>query len=150
MRLAAVGCIGALAALAGCGEFGPGADVPRGAYGLESVDGGALPFVMRDDAEVGRWVLLADTLFVLGGGKAKYHRVTEVTGSSFMADTVMDQRGETNYRLVDGRIEVGFFDCPINALALCTPFKTGELIDRGFRLQVGFVLFTAVGTYRRR
>lgn len=48
----------------------------------------------------------------------------------------------------DGRIEVGFFDCPVNAL--CTPFATGELIDRGFRLQVGFVLFTAVGTYRRR
>lgn len=148
MRLTAVAGIGALAVLAGCGEFGPGADVPRGAYGLESVNGGALPFVMRDDAEAGRWVLRADTIFVLGGGRAGYHRITEVTGSSFMADTVMDQRGETNYRLVDGRIEVGFFDCPVNAL--CTPFKTGELIDRGFRLQVGFVLFTAVGTYRRR
>lgn len=60
----------------------------------------------------------------------------------------MDQRGETNYRLVEGRIEVGFFDCPINALY--TPFKTGDLIDGGFRLQVGMVVFTSFGTYRRR
>lgn len=148
MRIGAWARLAALALLVGCGVLGPGPDVPRGAYGLESVDGAALPFVLRDDDEVGRWVLHADTLRVLGGGRAEYHWIVEVTGSAYMADTVMDQRGETSYRLVDGRFEVGFFDCPINAL--CTPYKTGELISGGFRLQVGMITFTSMGTYRRR
>lgn len=135
-----------LGALGGCLDMGPGRDVPRGAYALASVDGSALPFVMRDDAEVGRWTLRADTIFIRGGGRAERIRFVEVSGSTFQADTVMEVRHETNYRVLeDDRIEVGFFDCPINAL--CTPFATGAIIPGGFTLTVGMVTFAAVGVY---
>ena len=145
----AVPCILALAGvLSGCGLVsGPGADVPRGAYHLATVDGNALPFTMRDDEEVGRWVLRADTIVIHGGGKAERRRVIEVTGSVHMADTVMRTAHQTDYRVSGSRIEVGFFDCPINAL--CTPFASGEIRPGGFSLHVGLVTFTALGIYVR-
>ena len=138
----------ALALLTGCGlGFGPGPDLPKGAYVLQSVDGNALPFTMRDDEEVGRWVLHADTLFILGGGRAEWRRVIEVTGSTFQADTIMDSRNETTYRVVDDRVDVGFFDCPINAV--CNRFKTGEIIPGGFTLPMGLIMTSGTGVYLR-
>jgi hypothetical protein len=135
------------AAIAGCGDFGPGTDLPRGAYVLESVNGNALPFVIEDDAELGRWVLHADTMFVRGGGRAERRRRIEVTGSRFLGDTVMQERWETTYRLVNGRLEVGYFECPINAI--CTAIVTGEIVPNGFRLPVGLVISAGDGVFRR-
>lgn len=135
------------AALVACGEFGPGSDLPPGAYALESVDGQDLPFVLQDDDEVGLWVLHADTVFVLGGGKAERRRVIELTGSMYQADTVMNDRHETNYRFVDDQLQVGYFDCPPNAL--CTPIPTGDIIPDGFTLHVWYSQPQGIGFFRR-
>jgi hypothetical protein len=137
----------AAAAMTACGNFGPRSDLPRGAYVLESVGGSALPFTLRDDAEAGRWVLHADTLLVLGGGKAENRRVIEVTGSTLQRDSVRHSIRQTEYRLVDGQLEVGSFDCPM--YVSCTQFKMGEIIPGGFCLPVGLVTFSAMGVYRR-
>jgi len=136
-----------LGALSGCLDMGPGRDIPRGAYALSSVDGNPVPIVIRDDDEVGRWILRADTIFIHGGGRAERRRLVEVTGSPLQPDALMDGRQETSYRVLDGIIEIGFVDCPINAI--CTAFSTGEIMSDGFTLTVGLITSSGAGIYRR-
>ena len=132
--------------LIGCGTE-PRSDLLPGAYVLETVEGSALPVVLQDDAEVGRWVLHADTIFILGAGRAERRRVVQVTGNDYMADTLMNDRRETNYRLTNGILEVGYFSCPPNAL--CTAIPAGSLLPDGFTLDVGLLGGPPSGMFRR-
>jgi hypothetical protein len=59
----------------------------------------------------------------------------------------MDERRETNYRLMNGTLEVGYFTCPPNAL--CTAIPTGALLPDGFVLHVGLLGGPPVGMFRR-
>ena len=146
MKMPSLGAL-VMAGLMAC-DAGPAVDLVPGVYVLSSVDGAAPPVVLRDDDGMGQWVLTSDTIFVFGGGRADRRTRIDISANPVVGDTVVNDRLTTNYRLIEGRLEVGYFPCPSNAN--CTPVPSGDLLLNGFTLELAFAFSEArTGVYLR-